>query len=154
MRSKADNLKLIVTVSLRPLEAAHFRGVANVAPREADPLWQVGHAAFDAWRALVTPFDREGSVEARFGEVFHGRRSQEPWGKDRPQPAPVFAWWQDVLTRAQETLQSHALAENLPAPIAFTAYTVDTVGDAYDYVLYHTSFHAGLAQAALRSRAV
>jgi|SRR5215813_11376503 len=153
MRSKADNLKLIVAITLRPLEAAPYRGVAAAAARETDPLWQVGHAAFDACRALVTPFEHDGSVEGRFGEAFHGRHSKKPWNADRPQPDSVFTWWHDVLTRAEETLRSHAPAENLPAPIAFTAYTVDTVGDAYDYVVYHTSFHGGLAHAALRAHA-
>src|SRR5262245_33833981 len=154
MRSKADNLKLIVAIMFGPLEAAHYHGVADDAAREADPLWQVGHAAFDACRALVTPFEQDGSIESRFGEAFHGRHSKQPWGADRPQPDSVFAWWHDVVRRAQETLRSHAPAENLPASIAFTAYTVDTVGDAYDYVVYHTSFHAGLAHAALRPHAV
>src|SRR5215510_16429256 len=101
MRSKADNLKLIVALTLRPLEAAHYRGITSVAARETDPLWQVGHAAFDACRALVTPFEHEGSIETRFGDAFHGRHSQQPWKADRPQPDSVFAWWQEVLTRAQ-----------------------------------------------------
>src|SRR5262249_10731199 len=106
MRSKADNLKLIVTVTLRPLEGAHYRGVADTAAREADPLWQVGHAAFDACRALVTPFGiHEGSLERRFGEAFHGRHSKQPWNADRPQPDSVFMWWREVLAKAQGTLQ-------------------------------------------------
>ncbi len=33
----------------------------------------------------------------------------------------------------------------LPEPVEFTTYTVHTLEEAFDYVLYHTSFHLGRA---------
>lgn len=151
MRSKAETLRLVVSIALKPLEGADFRPVAPGQRREADPLWQVGHAAFDACRGLVSPF-RDSEIEARFGDRFHGEHSVEPWNADRPEPPAVFAWWDAILTAAEHTLNARSGEDALPAPIAFTAYTVHTVGEAYDYVVYHTSFHAGLAQAAFYRR--
>ena len=83
MRSKAETLDLIVTIALRPLENAEYPTTTPTALREHDPLWQVGHAAFDACRALVSPFDRNRALETRFAVCFHGRRSLEPWSGER-----------------------------------------------------------------------
>jgi hypothetical protein len=149
MRTKADSLQLIIGVALKPLENADYSTVAASAAREADPLWQVGHAGFDACRALVSPFERDRALEQRFATCFHGTHSVEPWNADRPDAPSVFAWWREILTRATRNLTIHGVEEGLPEPIRFTAYTVHTVGEAYDYVIYHTSFHAGLAQAAV-----
>jgi hypothetical protein len=145
-RSKAETLRLVVTLLLAPLRAAELRAPGNSQPREADALWQLGHAAFDTSRALVSPFDAGDTCASRFGDVFHGRRNRELWDGDRPEVATVFHWWDEILAKAEARLSSHSLDETLPEPVKFTAYTVHTLGEAYDYVIYHTSFHLGVAQ--------
>ena len=148
MRSKAETLCLIVEGLLKPLANADFPPVPDNRPREGDALWQVGHAAFDTARALVSPFgDRD--LEARFDEAFRGTHNASPWEGTRPNPNDVIAWWNNILSCAANTLETHRQDETLSEPIAFTAYTVHTLGEAFDYVIYHTSFHLAFAQARL-----
>lgn len=147
MRSKAETLRLIVTTSLKFLEQGRFQPISEELPRESDPLWQVGHAAFDTCRALISPFHKQDATATRFGDCFHGQWNRQPWNRQRPEPSEVFAWWQDILDQAEEILKVHALDEALREPVAFTAYTVHRVDEAYDYVIYHTSFHLGIAYA-------
>ena len=152
MRSKAETLRLVITVVLKPLEGAEFPSITDGRARELDPLWQVGHAAIDVCRALVSPFGDHNGIETRFGDEFHGKHNLEPWERTRPQASEVFAWWWDILTKAEQALDKHSQDELLPQPVVFTAYTVYSVGEAYDYVLFHTAFHAGLAEAGLHRR--
>lgn len=53
------------------------------------------------------------------------------------------------MAKVEQALETHGPEELLPEPVAFTAYTVNSVGEAYDYVLFHSAFHAGLAEAGL-----
>jgi len=147
--AKAETLRRIVTLLLAPVSAANVAVAQSRRPRELDPLWQVGHAAFDACRALVAPFDPKDELIARFDDHFHGRRNRDPWDTQRPEPDAVLAWWDDILAGATATLASRALSNSLPEPVRFTAYTVHSLNEAYDYTIYHTSFHLGLAQGLL-----
>ena len=141
--------RFIVTILLAPLRTADVRPPPHSEPREGDPLWQIGHAAFDACRALVSSFDDGDETIVRFGDHFHGRRNREPWGEARPEMNSVFEWWNEILSQAAITLAARPLSEPLPKPVEFTAYTVQSLDAAYDYVLYHTSFHLGVAQGKL-----
>ena len=152
MKSKVETLRLVATVVLKPLERAEFPLIAKGHAREIDPLWQVGHSAYDACRALVSPFGNDDGIEARFGDEFHGKHNVEPWGETRPQASEVFAWWWQILAKAEQSLETHSPDKLLLQPVAFTAYTVYSVGEAYDYVLFHTAYHAGLAEAGLHHR--
>jgi hypothetical protein len=148
VKSKAETLRLVLSGLLRPFEFAQFPPVGDDEPREADALWQVGHAGYDAARGLVSPFQGTG-LETRFEDRFYGKRSREPWQGLRPAAQPVLAWWQELLSAAVHTLDTRELEQALPQPIAFTAYTVHSVGDAFDYVIYHSSFHLAVAQVRL-----
>ena len=138
-----------MTILLAPLRAAELRPPSNLQPRETDPLWQIGHAAFDACRALVSPFDNQDETTARFTDHFHGKRNRDPWNGERPETPAVLEWWNEILAKAEKTLTARSLAESLPEPVEFTAYTVHTLDEAYDYAVYHTSFHLGVAQGVL-----
>ena len=146
MTGKGETLRRVVILLLAPLRALELRPSSSEQPREADLLWHVGHAGFDACRALIAPFQPGEMISTRFGDRFHGQRNREPWHGDRPEPESVFAWWHDILASAEATLAAHDRPESLPEPVPFTAYTVHTLDEAYDYVIYHTSFHLGLAQ--------
>jgi hypothetical protein len=152
MRSKAETLSLIITELIKPLEGIPFSLIPDGQPRRSDPLWQVGHAAFDAVQAFVLPFDSGNPVVTRFSDCFHGRRAWEPWLGPRPGALEVLAWWKDIVRAAEHTLNTHGLDETLPEPVAFTAYTVYSLAEAFDYVIYHTSFHIGIAHAKLGLR--
>ena len=149
MRSKAETLQFIVMILLAPLRVTELRPHSHLQPREGDPLWQIGHAAFDACRALVSPFDAKDETAVRFADHFHGKRNREPWNGDRPELSAVFEWWNEILSKAVRTLAGRSLTESLPDPVEFTAYTVHRLDEAYDYVVYHTSFHLGVAQGRL-----
>ena len=146
VRSKAETLQLIVMILLAPLRVTELRPPSHLQPREGDPLWQIGHAAFDACRALVSAFDDEDETAVRFADHFHGKRNREPWNGERPELFAVLEWWNEILSKAERTLANRSLTESLPDPVKFTAYTVHSLHEAYDYVLYHTSFHLGVAQ--------
>ena len=147
MTTKAESLRLIVGTLLRRFRDTQLERIPSTCPREADPLWQVGHAAFDACRALVTPFTTD--ISMKFGDVFHGSRSLQPWDGQPPELPAILTWWGEILGQAEDVLATHNPEEPLREPIAFTAYTVHSIGEAYDYVVYHTSFHVGLAQGLL-----
>jgi hypothetical protein len=145
MNYKARPLQGIVSVLLSPLPEKANAPIDVGAPRADDMVWQVGHAAFDATRALVLPFDPQNPLASRFGEEFHGKLSRKPWTSARPAFSDVASWWREILDASERTLDERDLATLLPAPIDFTAYSVSTLEEAYDYALYHSSFHLGRA---------
>ncbi len=143
--SRSELLSRIVLGLLEPLERRAPFAVETGAPRSADPVWQIGHAAFDAERALVIPPVPQERVQAGPGEDFHGRNSAKPWASTPPQFSEVEAWWKLILKAGEATLSHYPMSTPLPEPVEFTTYTVHTLEEAFDYVLYHTSFHLGRA---------
>jgi hypothetical protein len=153
MFGQLDSLQKVFDSLLVPVEDRLARFVPNDSGRGGDPLWQLGHAAFDASHALLRPFAPDHALLLRFGDAFHGRRVGDPWQGNRPHYPNVRDWWNDILVEGRRTLAEHGLDARLPAPVVFTAYSVGTTSEACDYVLFHTSFHLGRAYELLRSPA-
>lgn len=144
--SRIEFLGRIVSGLLGPLKQRAPFTIQNQAPRAADPLWQIGHAAFDAERALVIPPVPQEHAGASLGEDFHGRNAAKPWGSGhRTQFSEIETWWKYVLQAGERTLLRYPMDMRLAEPIEFTAYTARTLEQAFDYVLYHTAFHLGRA---------
>lgn len=153
MFGQLDSLQRVFDSLLQPIEDRLERFVPNDAARGSDPVWQLGHAAFDASYALLRPFAPDHALLLRFGDVFHGRHVGDPWHGNRPAYADVRDWWKNILVEGRRTLAEQGLDAPLPAPVVFTAYSVGTTSEACDYVLFHTSFHLGRAYELLRSPA-
>jgi|GEM_PF-1196543 len=153
MFGQLDSLQKVFDSLLAPIEDRLERLVPNASARGSDPMWQLGHAAFDASYALLRPFAPDHALLVRFGDTFHGRHVGDPWQSNRPVYPNVRDWWKDILLEGRRTLAKHGLDAPLPAPVLFTAYSVATTSEACDYVLFHTSFHLGRAYELLRSPA-
>lgn len=151
MRGQLVSLQKVFDSLLAPIEGKLAAFPIGAGARGTDPVWQIGHAGHDASHALLRPFAPEHPLLFRFGDAFHGRRVGEPWQARRPDFAAVRAWWTDILAAARA--HEHLPSEPLPAPIVFTAYSVSTTAEAWDYVLFHTSFHLGRAYELLRTTA-
>ena len=151
MCGQLDSLQKVFDSLLLPIEDRLERFVPNASPRGRDPVWQLGHAAFDASYALLRPFAPDNALLVRFGDAFHGRHVGDPWQGNRPAYANVRDWWKDILLEGRRTVAKHGLDAALPAPIVFTAYSVGTISEACDYVLFHASFHLGQVYELLRS---
>ena len=115
-------------------------------------MWQLGHAAFDAAHALIVPFDADAGLSLRFGHTFHGMHVGAPWSDNRPAYSDVRSWWSDILRDGRRWLEHLEPTAQLRAPVAFTAFTVGTVTEACDYVLFHTAFHLGRAYELLKPK--
>ncbi len=149
MKGQSETLRKVLGVLMFPLKNHEFAEIEATQPRSADPLWHIGHTAFDASRALVLPFGNGWAPADSFKEEFHGLNSTRPWSKERPEFSEIAKWWEEVLVNADHTMSTLPLDEPLPAKIAFTAYSVSTLREAYDYVIYHSSFHIGVARGML-----
>lgn len=144
--SPTEFLGRIVSGLLGPLKQRTPFPIQSGAPRAADPLWQIGHAAFDAERALVIPPVPQEHMGASLGENFHGRNAADPWDSGRrPQFSEVETWWKFVLLAGEQTLSRYPMDMRFAEPIEFTACTVRTLEEAFNYALYHTAFHLGRA---------
>ena len=153
MFGQLDSLQKVFDSLLLPVEARLEGFVPLGSGRGSDPVWQLGHAAFDASYALLRPFAPDHRLLLRFGDAFDGRRVGDAWQSERPAYPNVRDWWKEILREGRRTLAEHGLGAPLPSPVVFTAYSVGTTSEACDYVLFHTSFHLGRAYELLRSPA-
>ncbi len=148
MESRSEMLKKIFELLAQPLNGRAIALADATAPRINDPLWHIGHAAYDACRGLILPFEPDSELDRRFGSEFYGLNGSRPWANARPERDAVMTWWNDILRESAQT-DSRSRDERLPAPVRFTAYSVTTVDEAFNYVVYHSSFHLGLARGML-----
>jgi hypothetical protein len=150
MERRSETLKKVFELLSRPLTGGRAIALADAsAPRIRDPLWHVGHAAHDACRGLILPFEPDSGLGRRFADEFYGRNGSKPWASARPERDAVMAWWNEIVRESSRTFDSRPRDETLSAPVAFTAYSVGNVDEAFNYVIYHTSFHLGLARGML-----
>ncbi|MDH3975548.1 MAG: hypothetical protein OEV42_14820 [Deltaproteobacteria bacterium] len=144
MTTQINTLNKIFNKLILPLEEKIAMHPVWEGKRSGDPLWQIGHAAFDTMQALILPFNPQYESCEKFKEQFSGKNANAPWSGSKPIFKDVRDLWSNILRdiRAVEKYNPHDL---LPSPIIFAAYTVHNVGEALDYSLFHTSFHFGRA---------
>ena len=75
---KEKLLRGIVTAFLRPTGDKADLPYRQGAARASDPIWQIGHAAFEVARVLILPFNPASRIAVRFGEDFDGENSIKP----------------------------------------------------------------------------
>lgn len=143
MNHQFDSLKLFYNELLVPT-AAHMKELAdtNFDQMDEDPLWHLGHIANDLCRVLLTPFGQVEPPANKFGELYLGLGSWNPWpNKTRPEFEEITDWFDEIFT-AIERLHGDKQTE-LPEPFKMERMHITKTSEAWDYALFHTGLHIG-----------
>ncbi|MDX2472033.1 MAG: hypothetical protein QNL04_15795 [SAR324 cluster bacterium] len=143
MNHQFESLKLFYTALLVPT-AAHMKelNTADFEQKDEDPLWHLGHVANDLCRVLLVPFGVTEGPANKFGDVFLGLGSWNPWPIGaRPEFEELITWFEEIFEVIEE-LHGNKQTK-LPESFKLERMVVTTTGEAWDYALFHTGLHIG-----------